>query len=170
LLGGLAIVAGPTLLKGQSSAWIGDGFFVLAGAMWAAFTLLLRHWKANAIAATFAVTYYSAALFCPLYLIFVGPKMLLTAPAGIIFEQAFVQGILTGIVALFAYSRAVHLLGAARASIFSAFAPLASILLGIVLVREWPSSGQWLGLLVASLGMAAILVPSRKSRKTESNA
>ncbi|GAA0552659.1 DMT family transporter [Rhizomicrobium palustre] len=164
LLLGLSAVAGPGFFEGQQGAIIGDGFFVFAGLMWAVFTVLLRWWKVEALTATLAVTFYSALLFCPLYMIFGEPRALLSAPPSIVFEQALVQGVLTGIVALFAYSRAVLLLGAARAAVFTAFAPMASVLLGIVLVHETPTLGQWLGLLVASIGMGAILAPARRLR------
>jgi len=160
LVAGLAVVAGPGLLTGGGTAWIGDCLFILAGLMWAAFTILLKRWKADAIAATIAVTYFSALLYCPAYFLLNGAGALFSAPASVVLEQALVQGILTGIVALFAYSRAVHLLGAARASVFTAVAPLASILIGIVLVHEVPTPGQWLGLVVASIGMAVILRPA----------
>lgn len=161
LIAGLALVAGEGLVHGQSQALFGDLLFVAAGLMWAAFTVLLRHWRVEAVAATMAVTYFSALLFCPAYLIFADSGTLFSAPPAIVFEQALVQGILTGIVALFAYTRAVHLLGAARAAVFTAFAPIASILIGIVLVGETPGALQWAGLVVASLGMAAILAPHR---------
>jgi Predicted permeases len=164
LVAGLGVVAGPGLLTAGGNAWIGDSLFILAGLMWAVFTILLKRWKADAIAATIAVTYYSAILYCPTYLLGCGTATLMSAPGSIVLEQALVQGVFTGIVALFAYLHAVHLLGAARASVFTAVAPLASILLGIVLVHEWPAPGQWLGLGIASIGMAAILAPPSKSR------
>jgi drug/metabolite transporter (DMT)-like permease len=157
LIAGLAIVAGPGLFSGSVSTPIGDGLFVLAGAMWAAFTLFLRRWKIEARAATIAISVLSAVLYCPAYLVIAGTTHLAAVPAAVVVEQALVQGILVGLVALFAYGRAVHLLGAARAAVFSAFAPIASILIGIVLVHEIPTPGQWLGLAVASAGMVAIV-------------
>ena len=161
LLAGLAIVAGPGLFTGNATTAIGDGLFVLAGAMWAAFTLLLRRWKIDALAATIAVSVLSVAIYCPLYLVFGTPSHLFAAPVWVVIEQALVQGVLAGLIALFAYSRAVALLGAAKASVFSVFAPFASILIGAVLVHEWPSISQWLGLAVACLGMIVILRPGR---------
>lgn len=162
LIGGLAIVAGPGLFTGNATSAIGDGLFVLAGAMWAVFTLLLRHWKIDALAATVTISVLSVAIYCPLYLIFGAPSHLAAAPLWVVIEQALVQGVLVGLVALFAYSRAVALLGAARASVFSAFAPLASILIGIALVHEMPTPTQWLGLAVACLGMIVILRPGNR--------
>jgi drug/metabolite transporter (DMT)-like permease len=159
LLGGLATVAGPGLFTGASQAWIGDALFVLAGIMWAVFTLLLRHWKIDALAATIAVSVLSVGLYCPLYLVTADLSRLAAAPLGVVIEQAVVQGVLASLVALFAYSRAVQLLGASRAAVFSAFAPIASILIGVVLVGEIPTALQWLGLVIASAGMIAILQP-----------
>jgi len=41
---GLAVTAGPGLLRGSSTAWIGDLLFALAGSMWALFSVLQRRW------------------------------------------------------------------------------------------------------------------------------
>ena len=82
------------------------------------------------------------------------------SPAMLI-EQVVVQGLLSGVLALFSYSIAVRTLGAAKAAIFPALAPAAAILIGIPLVGEVPTALQWLGLAIVSTGLV-IAVTSRK--------
>ena len=52
--------------------------------------------------------------------------------------QLIYQGPLTGIVALLVYNRAIPILGATRASSFTALLPLTALLLAIPVVGEWP--------------------------------
>ena len=56
--------------------------------------------------------------------------------AGTLATQALVQGLLSGVVAVFAYGRAVARLGAARAAVFAAMVPAVAILLGIPVAGE----------------------------------
>jgi drug/metabolite transporter (DMT)-like permease len=64
-----------------------------------------------------------------------------------------VQGVLSGVVAVILFTRAVALLGASSAAIFPALVPAATILIGIPVAGEWPTAGQWLGLAVVSGGL-----------------
>jgi drug/metabolite transporter (DMT)-like permease len=46
VVAGMVAIAGPGLLAGGSSAWIGDAMFVCAGLMWAGATVLVKRWGA----------------------------------------------------------------------------------------------------------------------------
>lgn len=173
LIAGLGCIAGPALLAGGSQAWIGDLLFALAGSMFAAFTALVRRWKITALTATIVVSVLSGAVYVPLYLLFVGGGRLLQSSPAMIFEQIVVQALLSGIVAMYAFAQAVHRLGASRAALFPALAPAVAILLGIPLMGEFPTGYQWLGLVVASLGLLLALrepkadvSPDRASSRT----
>ncbi len=154
LVAGLAVIAGPSLVAGGSTAWIGDLLFAFAGCMWALFTVLQRQWAVPPMAATAVVSVLSAAVYSPLYLVLHGTAALQRADASMIVEQVVVQGILSGVVALFAFGRAVQILGAGRAALFPALAPAVAILLGIPLTGEIPDAMQICGLLVLSVGLA----------------
>ncbi|MFD1951574.1 DMT family transporter [Sphingomonas arantia] len=154
LVAGLAVIAGPSLVAGGSDAWIGDLLFALAGMMWALFTVLQRQWAVPPLAATAAVSVLSAIIYSPLYLWLHGTTALLRADAVLIAEQILVQGILSGVVALFAFGRAVQILGAGRAALFPALAPAVAIMLGIPLTGEIPDATQIAGLLILSAGLA----------------
>ncbi|NWA04675.1 DMT family transporter [Pseudomonas gingeri] len=157
IIAGLMSIAGPGLLAAHSRAWIGDLLFALAGSMFAVFTILMRSWKLNAFATTAAVSVLSAVVYSPLYIIAIGTQRLSAAPIALLIEQGVVQGLLSGIVALFAFARAVHYLGAGRAALFPALAPAVAILLGVPLVGELPTTGQWCGLAICTLGLLIAL-------------
>ncbi|WP_397453048.1 DMT family transporter [Pseudomonas sp. NA-150] len=154
---GLSVIAGPGLLAGGSQAPIGDMLFVLAGSMWALFSVLARRWHVAPVAATAVVSVLSALLYSPVYLLTRGLDFMDKVSPAMLIEQVVVQGVLSGVLALFAYSIAVRTLGAARSAIFPALAPAAAILIGIPLVGEIPTELQWLGLAVVSSGLIIVV-------------
>lgn len=157
IITGLVTIAGPGLLEGQSQAWKGDLLFATAGSMFAVFTLLVRRWKLNAFATTAVVSVLSGAIYSPLYLALAGTQRLSVTPIAMLIEQGVVQGLLSGIVALFTFARAVQYLGAGRAALFPALAPAVAILLGVPLVGELPTIAQWCGLAICTLGLLIAL-------------
>jgi hypothetical protein len=56
--------------------------------------------------------------YAPAYLVLHGPAGLLALPAGTLAQQIIIHGVLSGIVAVFAFGRAVELLGPPRAAAF----------------------------------------------------
>lgn len=153
IVAGLAITVGPGLFDGGSQAWKGDLLFVVAGLMWALFTLLQHRWSADAMATTAAVSVISLAVYAPGYLLIRGPQALIAAGPLVVIEFAIVLGVFSGIVSLFAFGRAVSCLGAARASLFPALAPGVAILLGVPLAGEIPTLTQVTGLAVLTAGL-----------------
>ncbi|MGO7733180.1 DMT family transporter [Rhizobium leguminosarum] len=153
IIAGLAITAGPGLFEGGSSAWIGDLLFATAGTMWAAFAALQRRWNLPPIASTAAVSVLSCGIYAPSYLLFHGPENLLAVGPAVLAQQAIVLGLLSGVVALFAFARAIEYLGPGKASLFPALAPAVAILLGIPISGEIPNYGQIAGLILLSAGL-----------------
>jgi drug/metabolite transporter (DMT)-like permease len=153
MIAGLAVIAGPGLLKGGSWTPLGDAMFIGAGAMWAVFTVLTKLWKVAPLPATAAVSVLSAAIFVPCYLATEGVGRLLALAPSMLLAQVLVQGVLSGVVAVIAYTRAAALLGPARAAVFPAMVPAVAILLGIPLAGEWPTLLQMAGLALVSAGL-----------------
>ncbi len=151
---GLAVIAGPGLLSGGALTPLGDAMFVAAGLMWAGFTALTRRWGIAPLAATAAVSVLSLLIYGPLYLGFVGVERLLAQPWSVLLPQIVVQGLLSGVVAVIAFSAAVQRLGAGRAAVFPVLVPAVAIVLGIPIVGEWPTSMQLVGLGVVTIGLA----------------
>lgn len=168
---GLALIAGPELFSGSTGVLVGDAMFIVAGAMWAGFTLLTRLWKLAPLPATAAVSVFSALVYVPAHLLVVGLDGLREATPQMLLAQGVVQGLLSGVVAVLAFTRAVALLGASSASIFPAMVPAVAVLVGIPLTGELPTGPQTLGLLIVSLGLVAALglittrIPSNSNRR-----
>jgi drug/metabolite transporter (DMT)-like permease len=157
VLVGLLIIANPSSLQGDPSALLGDAMFFAAGSMWAVFSVLLRRWGISPLAATAAVGVLSALVYVPW---FVGTHTFEALGAlswTQLIGQVIVQGVLSGVVAVIAYSRAVQLLGAARAGVFAAAVPLVAIVVGGLLTGEAPTAMQLIGIGVVLLGLLAAL-------------
>lgn len=130
IVAGLSLIAGSGLVGGAGGEWRGDVLFAAAGLSWATFTVLLRHWRMDPLAATSAVCVLSAAVVIPAYLLFGAPDRLAAIGAGPLATQIVVQGLLAGALAVIAYGQAVASLGAGRAAIFPALVPAFSLLTG----------------------------------------
>lgn len=171
VVAGLAITAGPGLLQGGSAVWKGDLLFLCAGSMWALFTVLQRRWAVRPIAATAAVSVLSGMVYGPWYLVSVGPERLMSTGPTVLLSQVLVLGVLSGVVALFAFARTVEYLGPGRASLFPALAPGIAILSGIPIAGAMPTAWQLVGLAVLSLGMLiAVRSPDAQCHLTRSSA
>jgi len=152
ILAGLAITAGETLLRVSPWTLVGDAMFACAGLQWATYATLTRHWRIAPMTATACMSVLSGVIFVPLYLMGDGPPRLLALAPAMLATQVIMQGVLSGIVAVFAYSAAVERIGAGRAGVFGALVPGVGILLGIPLVGDLPTVWQVVGLIVVSLG------------------
>jgi drug/metabolite transporter (DMT)-like permease len=162
VVAGLALVSGAGM--GSGEAWRGDLIFAAAGLLWALFTIASRRWRVDAWRATVAVALLGGAAAVPLWLVFGDAPRLAAQGVGVIATQALVQGALSGLLAVFAFGRAVALLGPARAAMFPAMVPALAVLAGIPVTGEWPEPIQWLGLLtvVAGLPLAMGMVGARR--------
>jgi drug/metabolite transporter (DMT)-like permease len=153
ILVGLALVAGPGAISGGVRALAGDALFALAGLMWAGFAVLSKRWRVSPITATAVVSVLSALIYAPLFLATRGADALLAQPAATLVQQVVVQGVLSGVVAVFAFGRAVELLGAPRAAAFPALVPVVAILTGVPVTGELPTLLQAAGLVIVTAGL-----------------
>ncbi len=160
LLGAIVVIGGIVLIgwegvtgKAEAGAWIGDLLFFFSSVLWAVFTLLLRHWRVNALHATAVVAVLSMLIMTPVYLIVFGLDHLKALPLGALALQGLVQGGLQGVATMIAYGFAVAYLGVSRAVLFPALVPGLSVLVGIPIVGEIPSPLQITGLLLGTLGL-----------------
>ena len=80
-----------------------------------------------------------------------------TAPWSEIVIQAVFQGVLSAIVALLLYTRAVAILGAARGAVFAALVPSFSLLIAIPILHELPTQLQMIGVVLVTAGMVLAL-------------
>ena len=67
--------------------------------------------------------------------------------------QAVVQGVLTAIISLLLYGRAVAILGASSGAAFAALCPAMTALLAIPILGEWPAVHDWVAVGLISAGV-----------------
>jgi len=167
-MGTALVVAGLILVSWQgaqaegSSTWVGDLMFVSAGALWAIYTVLLKRWKIDATYATAVVSALSTIVILPPYLLATGLSKFSSFSALELTMQVVCQGIVGGLIMTVAYSRCVHVLGAANAAVFPSMVPALATLLGIWTLNEWPSSIQLAGLGMATVGLVAAIGVAEK--------
>ena len=145
-------------------AWVGDLLFFASSLLWAGFTLLLRHWRLSAWRATAVVAVLSMILATPTYLLWMGTEHLMALPLGVLAFQGLVQGGLQGVITMVAYSQAVVLLGVSRAVLFPAIVPAVSVVVGIPIVGEIPSTLQVVGLGLVTMGLLITIGMVRRLR------
>lgn len=137
--------------SGQPAAWESHALFLIAGTMWAGYTLSMRYWHADPLHATSAVCALSL-LYIPIYVLFI-PSHLAAAPLPEVLFQALYQGVINSIFALLCFNRGIRLLGATTASAFLPLVPIFSTLMAIPLLGETPEPLEWAGIGLASLGV-----------------
>lgn len=149
IVAGVVLIAGGALLQRGDQTWIGDLMFLAAGMAWSVYSVAfqksgLTPWQGMAWVAA-----VSAILVLPLWALCGGPARIAAAPWTDLALQAVVQGALSGVVALWAFTLSIRHLGAARAALSGALVPVLSALGGYVMLGERPG-------LVALAGAGAI--------------
>jgi drug/metabolite transporter (DMT)-like permease len=132
--------------------WQGSALFMVAGSMWAFYTLSMRAWRADPLHAAAAVCTLSMVLYMPFYLLCV-PSHISWDNRYEVGFQALYQGIINSVLALLCYNRGVKLLGAAKSSAFLPLVCIFSTLLAIPLLQEIPGLLEWAGIALASVGV-----------------
>ena len=147
------VLTGWEGLQGRGEdVWIGDLMFFSAGILWATFTLAVRHYSVETFHAAALVSVWSAVLFFPVYLLFLDSGIPAASISEVVF-QGVVQGLLTAVVALILFTRAIAILGAGRAAVFPTLVPGTVVLLAIPILNEYPTLIEIFGLIIVSIGM-----------------
>lgn len=156
VLAGLGILgAGGASAPGKT--WLGDAIFAVVGVAWGFFTLVIRRWRLDAVAAVAALSILSLS-YLPVYALALDPR-LFAVPFAASLLQAGYQGLLQTIVAFAGYAFAVRRLGAGTASVATAGVPVFGALLAIPIVGEWPAPSAWAGLAIVCAGIAVANLP-----------
>ncbi len=148
---GIVLTAADTLSHGAQITGmqlVGDVLFLCGSSAWATFTLLLRRYPMQPLAATVATTLGSAAVYLPIWWLFL-PSTLEQAPVAEIAMQAVYQGVLVVFVAMLLYTMAVRHLGPQTVALLMAVVP------GLSALAAVPVLGEPLSLL-ALAGLGAV--------------
>ena len=130
---------------------LGDFAFVAAGFCFATFAMMVKLWHIPPTRATVIVSVISLADI-PIHAMLFGFDRMISFGLWENVLQALAQGLLAGAGAICLFARAVFLLGAARAAVFTALVPPFTLLLGWGLLGETPSLVQIAGLVVVLVG------------------
>lgn len=158
ILGAIVITAGLVVFGLESIATIGthgiggDLMFATAGALWAMFGILLRQWRVSGMRVAAAVGMMSVLVYAPIFFLFVGFDNILRFGWAENLLQIVVQGVVSGIVPIFLYAKAVSTLGAGRAATFTALVPGFSLIIGFLALGIVPSWAQIVGLGIVLVG------------------
>ena len=104
-------------------------------------------------------------LYLPVYAVVAGAS-LFKAPLTDIALQAFVQGFLTAVISLFLFGRAVSILGASGGAAFPALCPAMTAMLAIPILGEWPTSIDWIAIILISAGVYVVSGGPLPGRRT----
>ncbi|MDH7789333.1 DMT family transporter [Ochrobactrum sp. AN78] len=159
ILIGSGLIAGLSQLGGQEM--IGHLSFFAAALVWSIYVMVFRRKGMDGLHATAIAAVTSALVFLPIYVLFLKKGIGETA-WGDIALQGFYQGVLTSAFGVFAFNRAVVLLGTAAGAALSALIPVATLVLALLLLGEVPGWTDTTAALLISLGVLAL---NRKGRK-----
>ena len=142
----------------------GAAALITAAVLWAVYTLRLPRAGVTPLQAAALICFWSAILYLPLYL-GLGLSSLTHASEGELVFQSIYQGIMMSVVALFAFNRAVVLLGSRAAAVIVALVPVMATLLAIPVLGEWPSWPSAAAICIIALGGALAATSSNQDNK-----
>ncbi len=153
----ISIIGVACLLTAHSAStdnttWIGHVLFIIGGTMWSVYAVSMKKWKVDPMHTTAAVCFYSGVLYLPIYFLFLPSHISLANWHASLF-QAVYQGIINSVFALICFNRGVSLLGASTASAFLPLIPAIATVASIPLLGQIPSTQEWLGVGIASIGV-----------------
>lgn len=135
------------------NALYGLSLLLLAAIALAIYMTAVKLWDVSLKDILVWVPTINAVLVTPIWII--SDSNLSECPLKEILFHLFYQGFLVSIVALFLFSYTVKILGSVITSMFTAFVPALTALLGILFLSEWPTSMQWIGIGLCMGGLLA---------------
>ena len=152
---GILIFVGAGLTHFETGYWRGHLLFISAAICWASFTVAMRKASASgftALQAAAVVSVVSALIYLPIYALWL-PHRIAEAPMNAIVIQTIYQGIFVSVISLFAYARAVSILGASLGASFASLVPVLAMLAAIPLLGEIPKPSDYLGIAAVTMGV-----------------
>lgn len=125
---------------------------VVAALTWAVYSVRFRTSQLSALQSAALICFWSAVIFLPVYVGWNLSRLSQASSHEIVFQLVY-QGVLMSGVALFAYNRAVGLLGAGAAAAMMALVPVLATLLAIPVLGEVPSLLGVASIVVIALGV-----------------
>jgi drug/metabolite transporter (DMT)-like permease len=152
VLTGVLALGGASLMQAGAGDWRGHALLLLSAASWACFTLAFKRSGLTAWQAAALINAVSVVIMVAIDLFQDGPN-LWDLPWQTVALQGFAQGILSGLLALVAYSYAVTVLGASKASAFVSLTPALTAVVAALSLGEWPDGMAVAAIVVVGAGV-----------------
>lgn len=157
LAGAIAIVCGLCVIGYEALSTIGahgilgDLMFVSAGLTFAAYGMMLKLWRITPIQSV-AITSVLSLVIIPFHYFIFGFDALIGVGWYEFMILVIAQGLMSGAAATFLFTRAVVVLGAARAAVFPALVPPFTLLTGFLTIGIVPTAFQLIGMVIVLFG------------------
>lgn len=160
ILAGLVTIAVAGSGAASGNVPLGDLLFFMTGCLWGFYPIMLHRWRVDPMTSAAVVSVLSL-LYLPVYAAS-GTSHLPDAPLGVLVFQAFFQGVLNVIVALWLWGHAVRSLGAERTQLYPPLIPVLGTLFAVPILGEVPSLLQVLGLTLIVVGIIGSVLANRR--------
>lgn len=136
------LVGGVSLLRAfdGGQVWLGDVLFMTAAMCWAAYSVLARHHRLDAVRATIAITTFAAVTYVPMYsalaLTGVVQAPVFTAPLKDVLFQAMFQGWGSVVISGITFTQMIRYFGPVRSTMITALVPGLSAIGAVVFLSE----------------------------------
>jgi drug/metabolite transporter (DMT)-like permease len=149
---GVISIAQHGLFSGDDNINFGHLVFLLVALNYSGYALGFRRSGLTPVEATALVAFWSCLIILPFSLM-PALELLRTGHIHELLFQAFLQGVLSNLVALVTFSEGVRRLGSSRAAAFTALVPVGATLFAIPVLGEWPDVWAVAGVVMTSIGV-----------------
>ena len=136
--------------------WFGDFLFLAAIALFAVFMVANRVWSISPGQVIFSVTIVSAAVYIPIWLLWLDSNLAVAPKSEILLQGAY-QGLVPSVLGISCLNVAVRRLGANATSVFLSAVPVVAALAGIPILQEMPGLPAWIGMITVTVGILLAL-------------
>lgn len=161
ILSGGILLGYPGLTAGHADVLSGILLFLAASAVLAIYIFGIHRWKLAPREALALVNLPNALVYLPLWYVLL-PSGLAEADQATIIFQALFQGLGPGFLAVILFAIAAMNLGPTPTAAFSASVPACAAVMAIPILSEIPTSIEWAGIAVVTLGLVLLVALRRR--------
>ena len=157
ILVGVTLVGYEGILSSSGGMiWLGDVLFLAAIALFAAFMVANRVWSITPGQVLFSVTVVSAAVYIPIWLLWLESNLAVAPKSEILLQGAY-QGLVPSVLGISCLNIAVRHLGTNTTSVFLSAVPVVAALMAIPILQEMPGLPAWIGMVTVTVGILPAL-------------
>ena len=136
--------------------WFGDVLFLAAISLFALYMVANRVWTVTPGQVLFSVTVVSAAVYIPIWFLWLDSNLALASRSEILLQGAY-QGLVPSVLGISCLNIAVRRLGANTTSVYLSAVPVVAALAAIPILHEMPGLPAWIGMITATAGILLAL-------------